>query len=257
MTSTSKIRLLMTLVLGVCFAVGTLQAAPYVEDTFDAGMEGWESHNEPAGLTYATVGNTDVDGDGDLDIEIDVAIGDSGETDAFYLDSLAGGLLGSDGSSGNDLTAYDFGAPEGVLDVGFITFDFWANADEAEPTEDYRPAALEFYFVSGAGGGSEWRINIFDQLDTDSDWNDILISLWSGFTQISGSETWETALTDIDEMGILISYNDWTGQEYGLDNFQLHNPEPGTYAVLAFALVSLGVTFRGKLRTGLKGLLRK
>jgi len=243
----------MTLVLGICFAVGTLQAAPYVEDTFDAGMEGWEYKGDPAGPAYATIGNTDVDGDGDTDIEIDVAVGDSGKTDAIYLDSAASGLLS--GTYGNDFTSYGFGGAEDGDAVGFITLDFWANADKAEPAEDYRPATLEFYFVSGYGGGSEWRINIFDQLDTDSDWNDILIS--GGFTQISGSETWANALTDIDEMGLLINYQDWTGQEYGIDNFQIHNPEPGTYAVLAFALVSLGVTFRGKLRTGLKGLLRK
>jgi hypothetical protein len=251
----------MTLVLGACFAAGTLQAATYVEDTYDAGFEGWESRNEPARGAYGTVANTDVDSDGDTDIEVDVATGDITETDAIYLDSLAGGLLGSDGSTGNDFTTYGFGGAEEGDAVGYITFDFWSNADKSVGG-DYRPAALEFYFVSDLGGGNEteWRINIFGQLDTDSDsgWNYMDFWMYQGnFTHQYGALSFAASMADVDQMGILISYTSQNGQEYGIDNFQLHNPEPGTYAVLAFALVSLGVTFRGKLRSGIKGLLRK
>jgi hypothetical protein len=152
------------------------------------------------------------------------------------------------------LTAYDFGGGNDQAVVQ-VTFDFFTDSNDG--LDDY-PASLYFYFMSGTG--SLWVFDVASQLNGRG-WNDgITVGLGgAGWNNIIGSETLlSTTLGNVAEMGILLTYEGTlAAQNYGIDNFALHYPEPGTYAVLAFALLSLGVTFRSKLQTGLKGLLHK
>jgi hypothetical protein len=237
-------------------------AAPWV-DTFDGGIEGWETDSDPRGGTPEdpTPAAVDIDSDGDTEIEI---LGDGSPANAtdylFTDDANTAGVLyeATDPTGLGDFTSVNFGAGADPT-VRYVTFDFWANADKSDPEQVHEPAALEFYFLSGS---TYWRYVIHDDVTpytfVEDGMTPLSVALSEGsMYSTGGSETWANSIQNVEEIGIIISYQSWGGQEYGIDNFELHNPEPGTYAVLAFALVSLGVTFRGKLRTGLKGLLRK
>jgi hypothetical protein len=261
--------LLAVVAIGVCLVVAPVTAATVIDTWGEVGSpadEGWEVETYtgvPPGSDPSTEPG-DIDGDSNPDFELNEETGnrmdkiytDRGDTESELLDEVV------DGGGDNNLNAYDFGSAGGgdpmVDAVAFITFDFYSDANDGD---DY-PANLYFYFLTDPGASETiWRINIFDQLDTPGDWNDITISLWNptgaGWSNPLGDDTFANTFNNVYEMGVMIQYAGGAGQNYGIDNYAMHNPEPGTYAVLAFALVSLGVTFRGKLRTGIKGLLRK
>ncbi|MDP6631392.1 MAG: hypothetical protein QGH29_10525 [Kiritimatiellia bacterium] len=237
----------MATTLVLCLMAGAGMAATYVEDDWSE-TEGWTAtayggHDAAGTVLDAGI----VDGQAALQIDADAA--DAGLTDRIFTDTdVATG-------TGTDLTNYDFGADGGnaVGAVDFITFEFYANANDG----DDLPAALYFYFESLAG--SLWRLNIYSQLSNPGGWNDISVSMAdAGWVNILGGEAdLETTLLNVDDMGIMLTYEGVANQEYGIDNYRMHYPEPGTYAVLAFALLSLGVTFRGKLRTSVKDFLKK
>jgi hypothetical protein len=248
--------------VGLFLTVGSALGATYVSNTWDS-TENWAAKADPAGPAHGTLIQ---DGSGSLGagvLEVNAAAGE-GSTDYIFTDSTGtkGELIDGTGG-GNSLNAYNFGAEKGEPDavdaVAFIQFDFYSDSNDGG---DELPGNLYFYFYTSQGGGTLWRLNIADEISAG--WsNDITIGLWdhttagSGWNQVFGGADWNTALGDVDEMGVMLAYTGNNGQVYGIDNYEMHNPEPGTYAVLAFALVSLGVTFRGKLRTGVKGLLRK
>ncbi|NQU41410.1 MAG: hypothetical protein HQ523_15795 [Lentisphaerae bacterium] len=241
-----------TLAVGLSLFAGGASAATFIDD-FDGSTENWAVTSEPvAGSEAAVLSAVDLDGDSDTDLRIYAATPGGGATDRIYAPVGGAGTALNDATGGEgDLTTVDFGYGDEA--TARVTFDFWSNAD-AGGGGDNEAAALEFYFVSG---GSYWRYGI-DQTMVDGIMNAVSISLYESLFYHTGSAgTFAAALASVDEIGIMITYQGFTGQEYGIDNFELHNPEPGTYAVLAFALMSLGVTFRGKLRTGLKGLLSK
>ncbi len=246
--------------VALCLLVSGAGAATWI-DTFDGGIEGWQTDSDPRGGTpeETTPSAVDVDGDGDTELQIQADGSPANSTDYIYMDKDVGATVLGEATGGDgDLTDVDFGVGQDST-VRYVTFDFWANADKGTPSNPHEPAALEFYFLTTAG--TEWRLTIFDDVTGSlvDGMNSLLVSLWSqgDFYLAGGSESFADSLDNVEEMGIILSYQNWGGQEYGIEDFELHNPEPGTYAVLAFALVSLGVTFRGKLRSGIKGLLRK
>lgn len=240
---------LLIVAMGVSLLAGGALAATYIEDNFDSDDEGWTSKGDPAGPAHGTLGTGDVDGDSEDELTIN---GDSSVTATDFIYSDSGDtILGG----GQDLSNYNFGGTEGYQHAGGVTFDFWSNADKDDSEEDHWPSALELYFLSGS---TYWRYTITVASLIDG-WNPIYVSMYGvpGWVQTAGTASFEDALDSVDELGITLTYQNWDGQEYAIDNFRLHYPEPGTYAVLAFALMSLGVTFRGKIRSGIDALRRK
>jgi hypothetical protein len=114
-------------------------------------------------------------------------------------------------------------------------------------------STLQLYFVNGAN--EEW----YYDMAVASGWNTYYANLdfssgW--YTMDAGrfnSTYFFNDLTNVTQVGIVLNYPLFlTGQYYELDDFQLLDnpiPEPGTYAVLTFALLSLGITFRRRLKT--------
>lgn len=115
--------------------------------------------------------------------------------------------------------------------------------------------SLQLYFVNGAN--DPWY---YDITGLAAGWNTYYANL------DYGSGLWYTSdgsrqanlyftndLANVTQVGIVLHYPAvLTGQYYELDDFELLDapiPEPGTYAVLAFALLSLGITFRRQLST--------
>jgi hypothetical protein len=203
-------------------------------------MKGFPEPNPAEGV--GAVGDVDSDTNPDYEITAD-------DPGSLVLD-----LVYATPSS-SDFTAFDFGA-EGINAVEALSVQFWANSG-GPGAVDY-PASLEFYFLDG--GGTYWVYDI-DVTGLSQGWNALWadISQWSAglWDDVGGGGNWLAAIADVDEVGMRIGYQQIDGQEYGIDNFRIHYPEPGTYAVLAFALMSLGITFRGKIKEGISSLRSK
>jgi hypothetical protein len=108
----------------------------------------------------------------------------------------------------------------------------------------YPTSAQSLYFESTAGGGSAW---VYD-LDVDTNtWQTYVVSLSdpTGWTQVSGSESFYLALTEVTLMGIIVEHlNVDMTFDYGLDNWRVFVPEPGVLAMIFTTLASIGITFR-------------
>jgi hypothetical protein len=245
---------LCVLVAGLSVLANGVRAVTYI-DTFESSNEGWDAEDYPgrndlpeaqdAPMPTATLGGQDA---------LRIIGTDNPEgTDLIFTDG-SGALLTQVGDT--DLSTVDFGNGDEM--AMYVTFDFWANAN-ISGGGDFAPSALEFYFYSG---DTYWRYNIIDQVLLDG-WNSITVAWWgwngSGWLTEGAGDTFTDTLNGGGtlEMGLMLTYQGFTTEEYGIGTFEIHNPEPGTYAVLAFALMSLGVTCRQKLRTGIHGLLRK
>jgi hypothetical protein len=254
---------LCVLAVGLVLVAGSAGAATYI-DTFDSGTDGWvnDTWSTRGQTTEGALTSEDVDGAGGHNNALRIAaVAPTAEyTDMVYTEESTVGSILDDANNGN-LSSVEFrdgGPNERAM---FATFDFWANAG-GPLAGDYEPAKLEFFFYDGS---TYWMKTLYDA-ETGSlieGWNeDLTVSWWGwegvGWESEGATQTFLNTLDAVTEMGIMVTYQGYAGtEEYGIDNFELHNPEPGTYAVLAFALMSLGVTFRGKLQSGLKGLLRK
>lgn len=220
--------------IGCLAVVSTLQAAVVVGDTFDANMADWNSAATGGGGADATVGwQANVGGEPGA-IQVAADNGDFQD----YIFAFQGPLAGN-----KDYIS------AGIVSV---TFDFYAGAmDGGNGTTDL-PADLRLYFVSA--GSIYWYYDI----DPTPGWGGSYFGYGANFIPNSG---WYTAdsrsqglflgdLIDVDQIGLEITYQAWNGQVYGIDNFNLNDqpvPEPGTYALLATMLASLGITFRKRI----------
>ena len=137
------------------------------------------------------------------------------------------------------------------VDSGALSLDFYSNPGGGETA----PSSLKLYFYSDTTDNT-W---LYD-LNVGSGWSSHLAELsYSQWDSSTGTEAqFATDMADVDEVGIWITYHEGiAGQVYGIDNFQLHDeviPEPGTYSMLGFAMLSLGMTFRRKLNAAWAGL---
>ena len=210
--------------------------APIVGDTFDSNMDGWEVRPAQDATTIgqqpALDGRTGV-------IQIEAAAGDL--QDYVLADSSDGELAGN-----KDYVA---------MGIQSVTFQFYAGADDGGQGGGVDiPADLRLYFVSA--GSVEWYYDI----DPTAGWAGAYFGYGANFAAYSGwySETARDQslfmgdLTDVDEIGLEITYQAWDGQVYGIDDFNLNDqavPEPETYAILGFTVLSLGLVLARKRRT--------
>lgn len=197
-------------------------------DTFDSNMDGWEVRAPQDATSVAQAGSLGANS-GVIRIEAD-----SGDLQDYVLAD----------SSDNELA----GSKDYVsMGVRSVTFDFYAGADDGGNGAGVDiPADLRLYFVSA--GSVTWYYDI----DPTAGWGSAYFGYGANFYAYSGWYTDDlrsqalffTDLTDVDEIGLEITYQAWNDQIYGIDNFNLNDqpvPEPSTYAILGFTLLSLGL----------------
>lgn len=257
------------LAAAVLMAVGlvSVQASPRVllEETWGSDVGAWDMDLDTSPPDHHI--NSDADGD------------DGVLSHAATLGTHSGVLqinADTDGQFGviRDYITDTGGAVHMAPNVNFQTLGGWGvdnisfdfHNDQVGPGA----AALSLYFLSNDGGGNDviWYYN-FNPADLDPGWNDDLSVAMNWTGGGAGFGSWYTiygvntalgfaaALEDVDEIGILLTYQDnLDGQIYGLDNFQLNGtiPEPGTYGMIGFALVSVAATFRRKLNAAWAGV---
>lgn len=243
------------MVLMVVFGLmcGFATATVIFVETWDAsgGTAGWDIDNDPD-QTPAGGGSGTLDNPSDwLRITGDTNPG-GGVSDYIFADAAASG-----GSLAGNLNYSSAG-----LNVQGISFRF--NNPSATPV-----AELVVYFHSDTsdrtwihpslsilgGGWNAYGVNIGDERIQ-----------WGGawFTEGGDGQTeWAADILDVDYIGVRITYLEGIpSQIYGLDDFQIEDvsysnqiPEPETYAMLGFAILSLGFTFRRKLEGSLEAAL--
>lgn len=213
--------------------VAPAQAAIILTNNWEGGAEGW-NHRVSDGTPNTALTDPDVSGLGGGSDALRITGGNAGEPHGSYVynsTSLAGNL--------------DYNA----LGIVSLQFDFYAASNT--------PAALELYFRHDSGGGSdtEWYFSISDLY---TGWHTYIVNFltidgWYNPDYGPGAQTDLLAdLVDVDEIGLLLTYQpNVSGQIYGADNWYANDvyyiPEPETYAMLAFAFVSLAITFRKNL----------
>jgi hypothetical protein len=208
-------------------------AGVIVSDTWpNPSLDGWAITNQNVGSPpYGSIANAGAGSDylrvtGGADPEGSIYADYIGDTDTLVGDYINGF----------------------ATRVWAIQFNFLAQGSGT----NVLPYGLSVYFMSST---NYWY---YDITTVAAGWGvygaNLILS--QGWYPSSGSRNTETLfnqdLLNVDEVGILLTYNqNGGGQVYGLDDFQLLDtpvPEPETYAVLGFALLSLGITFRGQLK---------
>lgn len=222
-----------------CFvAQGAIVVA---SDTWDAA-ETWSAVDFATETAPAEATLTDPD-----TVFGESALGIAASTGGAPGDDL---IFANDGTiAGNKNYTDGTGMPSG-LPVTAVYFDFY--------TDQASGAAVSLYFRHDIGGDDVyWYLDITDI--TASGWHtgkggplDVSTGWYSPSYGGGGSDAQLLLdLADVDQIGILLSYQPNATQNYGIDNFQLQGgriPEPGTYSMLGFAFLSLGVTFRKRLK---------
>jgi hypothetical protein len=127
-------------------------------------------------------------------------------------------------------------------------------------SDTYLPDSLSLFFYSDVSGtGRTWAQNVSV---SSLGWQNYSVLLnWSPTAWVPdggyGYTEFNQDIMNVDRIGVWVFRNDsMNAQLYGFDNFQLHYvvPEPETYAMLAFALLSLGYTFRRRLSDSLDAM---
>ena len=166
--------------------------------------------------------------------------------------------ISNDGTGGGD--AGLFVGNWASAGVASILFDFYV------PTGQDGPIALSLYFDNGT---YLWYYTLTAPT-TGSGWTslyaDVLLSFAGepvGWVE-DGDDHWSYTdflndMTTVSEVGIILRYQDSVdNQVFGIDNFELNNelviPEPATYVVLATAFLSLGITFRRRIKDSVSKL---
>lgn len=178
----------------------------------------------------------------------------------------------SDNSVGNVSAPLSGGNPNGYIDMSFpgsafpsVENDILRN-DDANFTGDYAQhsdlwatfdflgydsSAQALLVRSPQGGTTVWSHDI---VSSSHAWESEAINLRdsSGWTRIMGSADFDTAMGDVDSIGISVEHlNFGSPYSYGIDNWQYHDydinviPEPSTIVLgLTAVLMGAGVRFR-------------
>lgn len=126
----------------------------------------------------------------------------------------------------------------------YATFNFYAD--------DYTTPAntLKFFFESDTSG-RVWTYSLSGPAAIDS-WYSYTVPISYSASWLSpgfGAAEFAADMLDVDQIGIWVYRASNTGaQNYGLDDFEVgfQIPEPSTYVILAFTLLTLGLTLRRK-----------
>ena len=232
----------------------TVSAVPVVTEDFGGGDNGFVLSGNPTttGGNYGSHSsgggyfNVNVDSSGDVQPRTDYVF-DNNTPGTFAGDYTAGGLA-ANGIKGISFNFYNPGAtaiPE--MQVYLI-----ANKGTANERIWYHPGAD----VAGSSGWANYGANLsYDSLNAGTgEW------FTTGGDDLA---TWQSDLAHISGIGFRMLYltNYPNNQQYGFDDIIIQDdpyillvPEPQTYAMLGFAFLSLGVTFRRKLEDGLASL---
>ncbi|NQT93101.1 MAG: hypothetical protein HQ559_10090 [Lentisphaerae bacterium] len=229
------VMLLTAAFMATCFAAQG--AILLVDDTWESGAEGWSAvdfatESAPA---EATITDPDVVG-GQNALGIAATTGGAPGDDLIFVNS--GSMAGSKDYAGG------VGMPAG-LPVTAVMFDFYSDQAATTVSLYFRSDTQDAYwYYDYAITGTGWQTDYTAEFSYGGGWYS---------PDLGGGSAIEfaTALGDVDQIGIQLTYQPNVSQLYGIDNFELHGgqiPEPGTYSMLGFAFLSLGVTFRRRLR---------
>jgi hypothetical protein len=218
----------------VCWTACGAPTIGYVETWSGAGTEGWAQSGSGGGLFGFSAGSGNPAGSLGMGFNSGSALPDS--QSVFAQNS---------GNAANFLGNYQQYVAQGVV----VSFDFYAQG--------FKPSTLELYFVD-SGTGRTWTYGLDDSAVSVGAWTTFVVPIgafgpnWSMTGPGSGSlAEFLTDLGNVTQIGIGLVRNNSTSQQlYGLDNFDvtLQVPEPETIWLLLAALLSMGVTFRGKVR---------
>jgi hypothetical protein len=123
-----------------------------------------------------------------------------------------------------------------------IRFNFYAD-DYTTPSD-----TLSAFFYSGTSGRT-WQYAFNGPATIDTWYNYVAPMSYNAnwFSVGAGEAEFNTDLADVDQLGIwVMRSSDLGAQSYGLDDFEVFVPEPETWAILAFTLLTLGITLRRK-----------
>ena len=134
--------------------------------------------------------------------------------------------------------------------------------------EQVAPSSLGLYFHNA--NGNEWVYYLTPPTAGNTKAYSLATSLlslkdynqWQNLTLNVGAvdlATWASDFSSIDRFGIYLLENAGFGSDesYALDNLRLMVPEPESVWLIIAALASLGVTFRGKMRETVRGLIKR
>jgi len=244
----------MCVLAGLLLSVSGAQAVTVLIDTFDTGLEGWTATDwmgTPNAAVAAGGGLLNMSGDGGL-----LTMG--------QFQANAGDLGVGVGSPADYIN--DYANP-----LASVRFSFYVD-----PANAGAPAALELYFTTTTGGAFDpWTYSLTTAVSQGAGWYYLAANFYAsdvGDPDGSGNGWFNptlglydqasllAALTEVEDIGLLVTF----GQEDGLDqdiamgyfalDDEFYVPEPGTWAALGFAFVSLGITFRKRLSDKVKEL---
>ena len=225
----------------VVLLAGVASAYVAIDDFSDGNIDGWAALAAPL---HTSPGDAAIGYNADL-----------GGAQAMGITATTGPDIRDFIRINTDEFTGDYLDPTGIL-MTRVLFDFY-SASGVSGTPG--PASLEVYFWDGSGSASlnSWRLNVTADV-AGGGWNSVsrAFSYSEGWIRsIEGDDAaFTVSLHNVAEIGLLVGYHASGGdgtQIYGLDDFALDGtpvPEPGTYAALAMAFISLGVTFRGKIK---------
>ena len=205
----------------------------------DANVEGWVKQNNVG----ANVDVTHNDGGDYLNVNFNA----QGSANPGSVDVVAG----AGASSGNFVGNY---TPVEVVNLRFYA-------------EDTLPSSISLYFYNVTSGRT-WQYDLSNPLSIGQ-WTSYSVPFgstfvaegtgWHGATPGYTSADFLADMVAVDWIGLHIDrFGTTSAEDYGLDDFELSIPEPGTFLVLLAALVPMAVTFRGQLAgllSRMKGLI--
>lgn len=231
-------------------------AAVIVGNTWETGVQVWGIAGDPG------VAN---DGTGS-------------PTDGAYGSISQGSILGENaliitggGVSGVEID-YISADDDATAEIGYATYA--ATLGNMTPVQSVR---FSFYDGEGLASDEDLRVYFysdrgftwFSDISSGSGWRDyganfstLSAGTWysEDYDGIGDEPDWLLDSVAVQEIGIYLRYLDGVaGQDFGIGYFQLNDeliptpvPEPETYAMLGFAMLSLCVTFRRKLEGSLQ-----
>lgn len=146
--------------------------------------------------------------------------------------------------------------------VGGFPGDGWVHTVDADFTGDYMadvgPTALINFTFTGSSNADQLSLYFYSSTD-NATWyyplslsdggHSVLIGNSSGWVSFDPSPDYSLAITDVDRIGVYVANSALGPYSYALDNFELTFvvPEPETVWMILAVVLSLGITFRGRI----------